>query len=239
VLGQGVTNPGIYGLSTSNYGVYGVSTSGAGVYGLSSSNAGIYGKSTSNYGGVLLINPSSTNNTAPVLKLERISSGTGASGIGGSIDTWIENTNNASELAGIYTTEYATATDGAEAADYTWRLRAGGVDLTIAATPKMRLTSAGSLKLAVSLNSFLDTASTDSYTITAPEITALVEGLRVAFKAVTANTGACSLAINSLGAISLKMKRDQDPGDNFIEAGSYVDCVYDGTNFQMMQPAAN
>ena len=85
-----------------------------------------------------------------------------------------------------------------------------------------------------------DTASNDTYVIslsTAP--TAYTTGMQIYFKAVTANTGACTLNVNGLGAKSLKSLHDQDPADNYIEAGSIVHVVYDGTNFQILSTDAN
>lgn len=84
-----------------------------------------------------------------------------------------------------------------------------------------------------------DAEGTDTYVISIPGITVYVTGLTVTFTANTANTGACTLNINALGAISLKSLHDQDPADNYIESGSVVMAVYDGTNFQMIQPDAN
>jgi|GEM_PF-6135207 len=84
-----------------------------------------------------------------------------------------------------------------------------------------------------------DTASTDDYVITlAPAPPAYYTGMTVTFKAATANTGACTVNVNGLGAKALKRGVSTDPGDNFIKVGSIVVAVYDGTNFQMIQPAA-
>ena len=85
-----------------------------------------------------------------------------------------------------------------------------------------------------------DTAANDTYTIslsTAP--TAYTDGMEIIFKAVTANTGACTVNVNGLGAKSLKSLHDQDPADNYIEAGSLVHCAYDGTNFEILSPDNN
>ena len=85
-----------------------------------------------------------------------------------------------------------------------------------------------------------DTASDDDYLIALPFTpVAYVEGMEIKFKAVTANTGACTVNANSLGAKSLKMLSDQDPPDSYIEAGTMVVAIYDGTNFQMLNEDAN
>jgi hypothetical protein len=88
----------------------------------------------------------------------------------------------------------------------------------------------------------VDGESTDTYVITlstAP--TEYVDGMSIYFKANTANTGACSLNVNGLGAKAIKKLHDQDPGNNHIEAGSIVHVIYDATDgtFQLMTPAAN
>ena len=79
-----------------------------------------------------------------------------------------------------------------------------------------------------------DAGSTDAYVISLqPPLMAYITGMVIHFKANTANTGACSLNVNNLGAKSIKKMHDQDPGDGQIEAGQIVTVVYDGTNFQM------
>lgn len=84
-----------------------------------------------------------------------------------------------------------------------------------------------------------DTASSDDYVISmALPVNAYTTGMRIYFKAVTANTGACTVNVNGLGAKALKRGVATDPGDNYIKAGSIVAAIYDGTNFQMIQPAA-
>ena len=89
------------------------------------------------------------------------------------------------------------------------------------------------------MNYGTDTASSDTYVVGMTGITAYTEGLIIVFEAKTANTGACTVNVNSLGAKSLKMLHDQDPADNYIEDGSIVVAIYDGTNFQLIQPDAN
>ncbi|MDD2869670.1 hypothetical protein [Neomegalonema sp.] len=94
-----------------------------------------------------------------------------------------------------------------------------------------------------SVNTFKDTSLVnDSYGFTSSNITAYSDGLEIKFKAGVANTGACTLQINALGAKGLKSLHDQDPQDNYIEVGSWVVCIYDtvGTDyFQIVSPDAN
>ena len=97
----------------------------------------------------------------------------------------------------------------------------------------------GALSAQAGINFAADSQSTDTYVITlAPAIAAYTAGLMISFTANTANTGACSINVNGLGAKALKLAVSTDPGNSYIKAGSVVVAVYDGTNFQMLQPAA-
>ena len=79
-----------------------------------------------------------------------------------------------------------------------------------------------------------DAGANDTYVITlSPVPTAYFTGQIVSFKANTANTGACSLNVNGLGAIALKLN-GADPQDNTISAGAYLVVQYDGTNFNIL-----
>ena len=97
----------------------------------------------------------------------------------------------------------------------------------------------GSLYLNGAFNYGLDGQSTDAYVIAIPGVTQYTTGMVIVFKANTANTGACYININGLGAKTLKILHDQDPGNSYIEAGSVIIAVYDGTYFQIQTPAAN
>lgn len=79
-----------------------------------------------------------------------------------------------------------------------------------------------------------DSVGTDAYAITvAPAPVAYVTGQTFTFKAGTANTGACTLNVNSLGAKTIKKNYNSDLGDNDILANQTVTVIYDGTNFQV------
>lgn len=126
-----------------------------------------------------------------------------------------------------------------------------GTTLTVA-TNKVSITEAsgntavagtlgvtGAATVQGALNFAADAGSNDTYVITlAPAPAAYTTGMYIAFTANTANTGACSINVNGLGAKALKRGVSTDPGDNFIKAGSVVVCIYDGTNCQMLNPAA-
>ena len=51
--------------------------------------------------------------------------------------------------------------------------------------------------------------------------------------------GACTLDVNSIGADALKMLHDQDPPNDYIESGSVIHVIHDGTNWQIQTPDAN
>jgi hypothetical protein len=88
-----------------------------------------------------------------------------------------------------------------------------------------------------------DAGANDTYTCTySPAITAYVTGARYRFKANTANTGAATININSVGAKTIKKVVSgitTDLADNDIRAGQWVEMVYDGTNMQMVSMLGN
>lgn len=83
-----------------------------------------------------------------------------------------------------------------------------------------------------------DAGSTDAYACSvAPPITSYTTGLLVNFKANTANTGASTLNLNSLGAIAIKKWSSatlSDTATGDIGAGQWLTVVYDGTYFQIV-----
>ena len=84
-----------------------------------------------------------------------------------------------------------------------------------------------------------DAGSNDTYVITLSPIPAAYStGMVVQFKANTANTGACTLNVNSLGAKTIKKEVSLDLADNDILASQLVSVIYDGTNFQLISPIA-
>jgi len=87
-----------------------------------------------------------------------------------------------------------------------------------------------------------DTGTTDDYIVElTPAITAYVDGMVVAFKAVTKNTGAASLNVNSVGAKPLTKRKDVALDDGDIIAGQIVEVRYDSTleGFQVISPLTN
>lgn len=80
---------------------------------------------------------------------------------------------------------------------------------------------------------------TDSYKILlTPTVTAYTKGMTVLMLADVANTGACTLELESLGAKPIKKLHDQALENNDIEAGQIVILTYDGVNFQLQNQVA-
>ena len=87
-----------------------------------------------------------------------------------------------------------------------------------------------------------DSVGTDLYAVTlSPVPAAYANGMVIHFKAGVANTGACSLNVNSLGAIDIKKNHDQDLATGDIEANQIVTVVYNSTGpkFQMQSQTAS
>lgn len=80
-----------------------------------------------------------------------------------------------------------------------------------------------------------DAGGTDAYAITVtPAITAYATGQEFTFKANTANTGAATLNVNSVGAKTIKKNYNEDLVTGDILANQIVKVVYDGTNMQLV-----
>lgn len=80
-----------------------------------------------------------------------------------------------------------------------------------------------------------DGGANDTYVVTlSPIPTGYTTGMVVRFKANTANTGACTLNVNSLGAKTIKKEYNADLENSDIVANQIVSVIYDGTNFQLL-----
>jgi hypothetical protein len=84
-------------------------------------------------------------------------------------------------------------------------------------------------------------AGSDTYAITlTPAPSAYVDGLVVNFKVDVANTGAATVNVNGLGAVTIKKHHDQDLETGDIEANQIVTVVYNSSTakFQMISQTA-
>lgn len=81
--------------------------------------------------------------------------------------------------------------------------------------------------------------SVNTYVVTlAPVPASYTAGMTVRFQAnatTSPNTGAATLNVNSLGAKALKTTKGAALAANDIMSGAIVTCVYDGTNFQVLE----
>lgn len=81
------------------------------------------------------------------------------------------------------------------------------------------------------------TSGSDAYAIAPAGVTAYVAGQTFKFKADIANTGACTLNVNSLGAKSIKKNVSVAIETGDILLNQVVTVVYDGTNMQIVNIA--
>lgn len=85
-----------------------------------------------------------------------------------------------------------------------------------------------------------DAGANDTYVITlSPVPTSYTNGMIVYFKANTANTGAATINVNSLGAKTIVKYVSTTLADGDIAAGMFCTLIYDGTNFVLQNPIAN
>jgi len=79
--------------------------------------------------------------------------------------------------------------------------------------------------------------ATDTYTATmAPALTVYTKGQLFVFYPLTANTTACTLAINGLAAKNIKLSSGADPDTNDLLANMPSLLSYDGTSFILCNP---
>lgn len=78
---------------------------------------------------------------------------------------------------------------------------------------------------------YSDAGGDDGYEISAdPAITGYAAGQWFFVTAATPNTGPCTLNVNGIGAVAIKLPNGDDPGDGDVIAGLNL-LVHDGTNF--------
>lgn len=85
-----------------------------------------------------------------------------------------------------------------------------------------------------------DSGVADAYVVTySPAFTSYSAGMGLIVKIANANTGACTINVDGLGAKSIKTIAGGDPGSGDIPAGVIADLRYDGTNFILMSGEAS
>ena len=89
-----------------------------------------------------------------------------------------------------------------------------------------------------SYNYLLETGAADAYVATmVPTVAAYVAGQRFSLKIANTNTTASTLNVNGLGAKSIKRIDGTALVAGDLIAGMIADFRYDGTNFQLLNPA--
>jgi hypothetical protein len=123
----------------------------------------------------------------------------------------------------------------------TVQLTAPVAEFSVTTSP---LTSAGVLPIAIGDAPLLsniqqqhytyanDTGAANAYAVTLTPAPTLQIGSVVVFKAVNANTGASTLAVNGGAAIAIKKNATVALVSGDIAAGQIITVIYDGTNFQ-------
>jgi hypothetical protein len=86
----------------------------------------------------------------------------------------------------------------------------------------------------VSQMAYAVASGTNSYTVSIPGITTLVDGLSVKIKFTNANTGAATLNINGLGAKQIRKSNGNALSAGNIKAGQICHLVYTGSVFQLL-----
>ena len=89
-----------------------------------------------------------------------------------------------------------------------------------------------------SLITSVDAGTTDAYAITIPNFNGFVTGMSVLFRANTANTDGATLTINGGQAKTMVKGVSTALATNDILALMWCQCVYDGTNWVLLNPRA-
>ena len=130
------------------------------------------------------------------------------------------------------------AKDGSNAA--TGNLNLGSFKLTTVANGTARTDAATLGQVQDGTSSYLGTTggTSTAFTVTAtPTITALVTGALYTFKANTANGATPTLKIDATAATTIQRQGTALAGNEF-KANDFVNVIYDGTNFQILNIAS-
>ncbi|MBI2591905.1 hypothetical protein HYW36_00245, partial [Candidatus Saccharibacteria bacterium] len=109
-------------------------------------------------------------------------------------------------------------------------------DITGAPVGTVRLSGA-TVTVQGGFNYGVDAQVSDTYVITlAPALTGYVAGQVIVFTVATANTGAATMNVNGLGAAALVKGNDAALANNDVIVNRTYIAVYDGTNFDLIDP---
>lgn len=118
----------------------------------------------------------------------------------------------------------------------------GIVDVSANEEGSKKITKRASALVADILGYYTDTGGDDAYVITTGlSLTALTAGMKFSLKVTTGNTGACTVAVDSVAATAIKVINQAgsviDPYDNAIPAGGTALLHYNGTYLILENPA--
>ncbi len=89
------------------------------------------------------------------------------------------------------------------------------------------------------VNTGVDTGAANALAVTFdPAPASYIDGYELVVKAVNANTGACTINVNALGAKAIKKNYNEDLVAGDIKAGQEIHLKYDGANFQLLSSTA-
>ena len=87
------------------------------------------------------------------------------------------------------------------------------------------------------INHVADTGVANAYVLAPTHaVPAYSVGQIVTLRPVNANTGACTLALSALSAKAIKLNNGNDPHANALRAGGVYALMYDGVNWQLLNP---
>jgi hypothetical protein len=230
-LGGNLTNNTTIGSITDNFGltfnrlgtsnastIAAVSNTGNALNATSTSGTAFIARSTSGLGGLVGINPSSTNSVVEVLRVERSTSGTAADGIGGYIGFSTETDNGSLQESGRISSELTTAANATRTSAmkfYTINSASSNVSLTIDGDGTITTTGRRKLAVVTSADGTLTLGNAEAYIFNGTTTTWTLPP-------VSGTTGLIYY-IKNIGSGSITLNADS--GNNEIYSTSAVNTI--------------
>lgn len=149
---------------------------------------------------------------------------------------WIDEATSWTTTPNADTTTAGKVELATQAENTSWA-STGGTGASVFATPAVMATT---LQRGERLYAGASATGNDTYVVTmTPAPVAYTTGMRLSFKTDVANTGACSINVNWLGAKNIKMPWTTDPLTNALPSWWVIDLEYDGTNMIVMWGAVD
>ena len=116
----------------------------------------------------------------------------------------------------------------ADISSYVLESCSGGAQQTATATANQHAATLGQVQSGLSSYA-IDAGTANTYVVTlSPAITAYTDGVKIRFRALTANTGAATLNVNGLGAVAVVGGAHSALVGGEIIAGGYCEAEYNG-----------